>query len=453
MNEPDLVIFICSHRALSVPTVHSLENLRLNPLVNYIVHIASGDALLSRSRSRVCTDFLEKFHSPFMLFIDDDIIFTPKDIKKLYDWQVNGYDVIGGLYSVSQGTQFASYGWGGKLTVDNQVQEIEYLATGFMGISRRILAKIKDELKLPILNPNDWSRCYPFFQAGQQLERSRGGDPIYISEDWFFCDLVRKVGGKVYVDTAIQLGHWRERAYHIRDVLEYQQREAMEAKLFGSMRRQQELILSIDTDLSEYLKITVGETQKEMTLAQKKLVSEWQAREGSVVSFYEQNRTYLFDLAAFNRYLPYYQDRLSPLCNLRDLKILDIGCGLGTTVFMMAGQNNETTGWDVNRLCIDFCLFKQKKYELGGLFTVEPPELKDFDVVTAIDTLEHIEDLQGFLKWLGQGMKRGSKLYHSDYFPKDDTWPMHFEEHQAHLDDWLNEAGFVILDRTWAVKS
>ena len=191
---PDLLVTVMSHRGLTAPT--SISVWKLKTIRNFYVEfgIFAGDALLSRGRCQACTKFLDTTKIPYMLFVDDDIVFEPQDIEKIYNHLKSGYDVVGGLYPVRGASQLSSYGWGGHLEVDGNVHEIEYLATGFMGISRRILEKVRSELELPLLNPNDWSTCYPFFEPGRKTDRPEG-DPIYISEDWDFCEKVRQIGG------------------------------------------------------------------------------------------------------------------------------------------------------------------------------------------------------------------------------------------------------------------
>ncbi|GAG96728.1 unnamed protein product, partial [marine sediment metagenome] len=71
---------------------------------------------------------------------------------------------------------------------------------------------------------------------------------------------------------------------------------------------------------------------------------------------------------------------------------------------------------------------------------------------TAIDTLEHIEDLHPFLLMLGKRMSRGARFYHNDDFEHQEVSPMHFD-HSEHLDEWLKKAGFLIWDEHWCIKA
>ena len=257
-----------------------------------------------------------------MLFVDDDITFSPEDVGKILNHLKNGYDIIGGIYAVRGASQLSSYGWGGKLDVDGKVHEIEYLSTGFMGISRRALEKIKAELKLPELNKNDWSRSFPFFECGRCLNtdeftktlgdmfktppsdkfvkrwlkfsgfRTRErGDSIYISEDWDFCDKARLCGIKIYADTSVQVGHMREQIFTPENVLGVQQQQWRERTIHGAQTNQMNLMQKIDEDLSEFLAQPINRIREQMNTAQKDLAEQW---DDSGEKFYEKNTTYLF---------------------------------------------------------------------------------------------------------------------------------------------------------------
>ena len=492
---PQLLLALVSHRVVSGVTVHSIDSLRLAAIegnfpIPINLGIFSGDALIGRSRSIACTTFLDKTEIPYMLFIDDDIGFTYRDVLKIYNHLVKGYDVVGGLYPVKGAGQVSSYGWDGVLSFDGTVKDIEYLATGFMGISRKILLKIKDELKLPLLNPEDWSRCYPFFECGRcypkdelwkhmkhvlgkQLTQKvfddlttlfgaptrKKGHRLYISEDWDFCEKARKVGANIYADTTVQLGHMRESLYTCKDVVDIQGREVREKETYGAFNKHHELMLSADTDLGEFLSRPVKEVQKVLGIkSQEKIAKDFKAWQGTAEDFYRDREDFLYDIVASNRFPLYYQSRFGPLVNFKNQKILDFGCGVGTLVFILSDQDNEVTGYDINKRCLEFCEYKKKKYDLKGTFTDELPDLSQFDLICFVDVWEHIEDLKGLIDKLGKEMKSGAKIYHADYFPQNAEtgellWPMHFTDNEQHVQKWLKEAGFAHWDGVWAIKS
>ena len=195
-----------------------------------------GDALICRNRSVMATSFLEYVWMENQKFLDSDIVFEPYHLKKLYDDLKAGYDIIGGMYPTRSGTDNSSYFWGGKAPDSLGIHEVQFLSTGFMGISKYALQKIvreyryPDGSKMPLLHPNtDGMRSYPFFEAHwgkNEIPDADGSTDIWISEDWDFCEKARAVGFTIYGDLDIQLGHQGTRIVTFLDVQEYRRKKA-----------------------------------------------------------------------------------------------------------------------------------------------------------------------------------------------------------------------------------
>lgn len=208
-----------------------------------------GDALIARSRSVACTAFLEWGETDYMVFLDSDIMFQPADLLQIYQDMKDGYDLVGGVYPVRNGSQISSYFHGGKAPDGPPgVYECQFLSTGFMGIKKGLLRKMKDELKLPLLHPNTQDMMsYPFFQdcpfVNDEPDES-GNKDIWLSEDWFFCELAKKVGVKPHLDTRVLLGHQGNRIYTVADIEEYQsrQREEKEAEALKERYRKGDVV-------------------------------------------------------------------------------------------------------------------------------------------------------------------------------------------------------------------
>jgi len=226
MENNNIQLTLCAHRDLTAGTVGSLENLRLHSKLLYTVAIYTGDALIGRTRSRACTHFLERKPAPYMLFIDDDIEFLPEHVERIYLDMKEGYDLIGGCYAVKDESQLASYGWHGGINPTGGIVDVEYVGTGFMGISWKCLDTIQKRLGLQIVQPTDDFRCYPFFESGGFYDRHT---PIYISEDWDFCLKARKADIRSYMDMAVWVGHRGTKLNLVNHVFEAQQKEVQEA--------------------------------------------------------------------------------------------------------------------------------------------------------------------------------------------------------------------------------
>lgn len=72
-------------------------------------------------------------------------------------------------------------------------------------------------------------------------------------------------------------------------------------------------------------------------------------------------------------------------------KILDVGCGTGMLLTELA-DIGDVTGIDVSQLAIDFCLERGLQNVAISDGTTIPYPDESFDVVLALDVIEHIED-------------------------------------------------------------
>jgi hypothetical protein len=213
------VVTVPMHREITAQTAFSLEKAMLAGLP-FAWMPQSGDALIGRARSIAATWFLENSPAEYLIMIDSDIVFEPIDMARLMKSLQSGYDLIGGTYTVRGGMFLSHYGDGATIILggDEPIRPIKFLSTGFMGISKRLLQKMVDELDMPLCH-EDMSlfRCYPFFENyAWYFEDEKKW--IYISEDWDFCEKARKVGIEPYLDTSILLGHTGNKVWTLDDL-------------------------------------------------------------------------------------------------------------------------------------------------------------------------------------------------------------------------------------------
>jgi len=381
-----------------------------------------------------------------MIFIDGDMTFTPDDVEKMHISLQAGYPIIGGVYSVADGSFVPAQSYE-AMVFDNKVREFKYVSTGFMGISRVALKQIKDTLKLPLLHQGEWCECYPFFESGGLRK-----EKIYISEDWDFCNKAKLSNLKVYLHTGIRLGHIKHRLISGDEAIYNMVEKSKSANALVNMEcLTQSTLLS---DAAEFLNMTPEDFASDITNDPPlRLAKDWRERKGSVEDFYKENKTQFLDLVLFNSQTAYWNDRINPVGGFRNKKILDLGCGIGTASLFLAQSRNEVVGYDLNQNLIDFCNFRNKKFGLSNVsFTTEMPDVSQFDVVLAIDLFEHIEDLHSFILELGK-MRPEARLYHADVFEDHpEHHPMHFD-HSKNIDEWLKEAGLTVWDKRWAIRT
>jgi len=438
----DFLVYICGHGETKDLTTVSLCRLYKSGFHFDEPRYVGPEAMIARSRSRACTQFLKDETAPYMIFVDSDIVFTSEDIGKLYSALQKGYDIVAGGYPMRGGQAFPIRSWNKPITFNNEVNEVEYVSAGFMGISRRALEQIRDKLDLPLLHEGSVMECYPFFENGRYLP-----EMFYLSEDWDFVVKARQAGFKAYFHTGVLVNHIKEIMFAgvdtARQMLQKQDRP-MERPLAQST------LLGDAADILDISEALLVEKLSQDCAGH--VADEWNQWQGNTEDFYKQSKAQLMDLIKFNLSDAYWSDRMNPLKDETDKNVLDIGCGIGTAALYLASNRNKIVGYELNDNLLEFAKARQEKFGLSNIFFTDslPPRHR-FDLVVAIDVLEHIEDLHGFLLDLSDGMKPGAKLYHADAFEKNEAYPMHFD-HSEHIDEWLEEAGLVIFDKRWAIR-
>ena len=189
-----------------------------------------NESLITRARNYLVDEFLRSDYT-HMMFIDSDIHFSPKDVIALLALDK---DVIGGPYPKK------SINWGNvahaarnhpdldprelenlvgeyvfnvvKGTSSFQVSEplnVLEIGTGHMMIKRHVFDKMKDAYPMIHYKPDhvgqanfDGTRyIHAFFDTVIDTKDSitGGGSDRYLSEDYMFCQMWRKIGGEIWL--------------------------------------------------------------------------------------------------------------------------------------------------------------------------------------------------------------------------------------------------------------
>ena len=189
-----------------------------------------NESLITRARNYLVDEFLRTDYT-HMLFIDSDIHFSPQDVIAMLALDK---DVIGGPYPKK------SINWGNvadaarkhpemnpreletlvgeyvfnvvKGTQSFQVSEpleVMEIGTGFMMIKREVFSKMEQTYPQLRYKPDhvgqanfDGSRyIHAYFDTIIDTKDSAtgGGSDRYLSEDYMFCQLWRKLGGQIYL--------------------------------------------------------------------------------------------------------------------------------------------------------------------------------------------------------------------------------------------------------------
>lgn len=92
--------------------------------------------------------------------------------------------------------------------------------------------------------------------------------------------------------------------------------------------------------------------------------------------------------------------------NCSDLKILDVGCGSATALSVLS-RFGRLTGVDNSNVAVKFCQKHNYSSTLKGDATNLPFPKAHFDLVAALDLLEHVHDDQKALKEFNRVCKNG----------------------------------------------
>ena len=189
-----------------------------------------NESLITRARNYLVDEFLRS-GCTHMLFIDSDIYFNPQDVLAL---MALDKDVIGGPYP-KKAINWNNIAHAARKHPDMNPRELETLVgeyvfnvvrgteqfsvheplevleigTGFMMIKREVFGKLETAYPQLRYKPDhigqahfDGSRyIHAYFDTIIDTKDSAtgGGSDRYLSEDYMFCQLWRKIGGQIYL--------------------------------------------------------------------------------------------------------------------------------------------------------------------------------------------------------------------------------------------------------------
>jgi len=196
--------------------------------LDFALLMPSGDALITRARNTIVTQFLDDAAATHLLFIDADIGFDPASVFRLMDF---GVDVAAGIYPTKKidwarvkamaesgierlDSAALSYVIEYKdpkaIGVRDGFTPVRYAGTGFLMIRRGALLamtqrypELKFERQHEVPDPGAGSpHRYALFDC--MIDPAT---KTYLSEDFSFCKRWTDMGGEIWVDLASKLTH------------------------------------------------------------------------------------------------------------------------------------------------------------------------------------------------------------------------------------------------------
>lgn len=189
-----------------------------------------NESLITRARNYLVDEFLRS-DCTHLLFIDSDIHYNAQDVIALLALDK---DVIGGPYPKKAinwknvadaarkhpnldpkeleklvGEYVFNVVKGTKQFSVTEPLEVMEIGTGFMMVKREVFDKLKESYPMIHYKPDhvgqanfDGSRyIHAYFDTVIDYKESitGGGSDRYLSEDYMFCQMWRKIGGKIYL--------------------------------------------------------------------------------------------------------------------------------------------------------------------------------------------------------------------------------------------------------------
>ena len=117
-------------------------------------------------------------------------------------------------------------------------------------------------------------------------------------------------------------------------------------------------------------------------------------------------------------------------------RVLDAGCGLGGSSFMMASEFGfQVTGMDLSNNMLDIAMEKLATHGLEGRVELvncdcsEIPASGSYDAVYSRDVFLHIHDKAKLFTALYGALVEGGRLLFTDYCCGEKPWPADFQEY------------------------
>lgn len=403
-----------------------------------------NDALIGRSRSIMCTEFL-KTDADVMVIIDDDIVFEAQDFWKIVEGARETKGVYGGAYVTRSTDPHISSRWYPGTTLEfaqtphRRPVPFQYLATGFMAIHREVMEAMLETEFVDAYGTHRIEECqlgadrpfYPFFSPFTVIEDD--GRRHYLSEDWAFSNRTLQCGKGVWVDLSIILIHMGWYPFTVKDLKDAQHGLPSTGidmiDVEGNPVLQGEPLLdSLVGDIAEWSGDDPGDVRRmcEPEVSAMALNKLWLTRREAEEEWYKREDVglhYVTDLAGWHLRggAPFEH-----LDKLKDKAVLSFGCGIGTFELAAARQGAAVLGVEISPVTREFAEWRAAKYGITlpvieGLDTIEG----QFDVIVAWHVFEHLPNAEATLDRLLGLLKPGGIMLTDSGFDDASTAQHH----------------------------
>lgn len=174
---------------------------------SFTVHDECGNALIADARALIVAQFLAS-DAEQLVFVDSDVCWEAGALLKLLDHPV---DFVAGIYPQRRDPINYCVKWRDvpELHAVNGLLQVDGVPAGFMRVSRAMLEKMVEQYPdsefYVETAPN--KRAWALF-ADYRIGKHKMG------EDYAFCRRWTDMGGKVWIDPEIKMGHVGYKTFH-----------------------------------------------------------------------------------------------------------------------------------------------------------------------------------------------------------------------------------------------
>jgi hypothetical protein len=168
-----------------------------------------GDSLLPASRNIIAAEFMARPALTHLLWVDADMSWAQADVLRLLDHDL---DLVAGLYRRKHPVERYDFGElpGAEPDPATGLLEAHCVGTGFMLTKRCVYERMAAAYpERRIVNAHGMYRGEgdPEIEAFDLFPPLLTVDGTYSAEDISFCWLWRAIGGRVWADVTLKLGH------------------------------------------------------------------------------------------------------------------------------------------------------------------------------------------------------------------------------------------------------
>jgi hypothetical protein len=166
-----------------------------------------NESLITRARNAIAAAFLERAEFTHLLFLDGDVSLSPEDARRLLAYDK---DVVGAPVALKARRPDGSliFNVGRSLGEEGALIVTEHVGTAVLLLSRRAVTALASEAQragyvyesVALRGENNAKIHYDIFRVGVV-------DGNYLSEDFWACRSLRRLGFRIYIDPTVVTTH------------------------------------------------------------------------------------------------------------------------------------------------------------------------------------------------------------------------------------------------------